>query len=280
MQVKNKGGKKPRFEIAPGMRLGLWTTIEERRVPGDFAAYWLCRCVCGRQAVMRATRLRGVIVGCRPCTGKVVAAYPNRIRPPARPRTSLKRHPLHGTWRSMIRRCHKPGFVDYPNYGARGISVCPRWRESFHAFVEDMGPRPTARHTIDRRDNDAGYSPENCRWATALVQCNNKRANRIVTFDGKRTTVAQLARAYGVEETLLRHRLEWGWSIEKAVLEPVLPPGERWKRFVSAKLSPAQIITLRSIILGREMSVRAASSKFGVSRPLILKIVKEAGWPA
>lgn len=83
-------------------------------------------------------------------------------------------------WAGMRSRCH--GKNPLPSYGGRGISVCERWRNSFDAFVQDMGPRPSADHSIDRIDPDGNYTPENCRWATRKEQCQNLRSNVFITF--------------------------------------------------------------------------------------------------
>ena len=77
------------------------------------------------------------------------------------------RHPLHGLWSGMIERCCNPSYPAYRLYGGRGIAVCARWRNSFQAFVADMGQRPSSKHSIDRYPNrDGNYEPGNCRWAT------------------------------------------------------------------------------------------------------------------
>lgn len=92
---------------------------------------------------------------------------------------------LVGLWRNMIYKCHHENSPDYHMYGAKGIRVCDRWRESYEAFVEDMGPRPSPQHSVDRKENSKGYEPENCRWATSLEQNNNKTTNITLTFNGK-----------------------------------------------------------------------------------------------
>lgn len=91
-------------------------------------------------------------------------------------RGGKSKHPLYDTYNDMIGRCHRETHLRYANYGGRGIAVCARWRTDFWAFVADMGERPVGM-SLDREDNDAGYSPENCRWATPSQQAINRRAN-------------------------------------------------------------------------------------------------------
>jgi hypothetical protein len=89
----------------------------------------------------------------------------------------------YGVWATMINRCHNPRVRSYADYGARGIAVCERWRSSFVAFFADMGQRPSAKHSIDRIDNNRGYEPGNCRWATRTEQSRNTRSSRLTESD-------------------------------------------------------------------------------------------------
>jgi len=114
---------------------------------------------------------------------------------------------LYNIWKQMRNRCANQRNVAYPRYGGRGIKVCQRWR-SFDAFLADMGPRPSRRHSIDRfPDNDDDYKPSNCRWATRSQQARNCRNSRIVTHLGLTRSIADWADEYGIQVATLAARL-------------------------------------------------------------------------
>lgn len=120
------------------------------------------------------------------------------------------------SWASMNSRCSNTKDSNYPRYGGSGIFVCDEWKESFEAFYRDMGPKPTPGHTIDRKDNDKGYSKENCRWATKIEQANNRGCNRFYDFNNERLTLAQIAVRLNISEETLRSRFNRGMSKERA----------------------------------------------------------------
>lgn len=94
---------------------------------------------------------------------------------------------LYACWASMRQRCYNKNSTDYKHWGGRGITMCNRWRNSFTAFIEDMGPKPTQYHSLDRIDNEGNYKPSNCRWATDLQQARNTRA-----YKGGRTDILHI----------------------------------------------------------------------------------------
>lgn len=125
--------------------------------------------------------------------------------------------PLYWVWRSMRDRCHNPSFKQWRDYGGRGISICPEW-DSFAQFVADMGPRPKG-HTLDRRDNEKGYSPDNCKWSTRKEQQRNRRVTVRVTIDGVEYVAADLAAKYSIKTDTIIERAKAGFSF-KAVTNP------------------------------------------------------------
>lgn len=126
--------------------------------------------------------------------------------------------PEFAVWQRMIRRCYEPQADSYPFYGARGISVCTRWRESFQSFLNDVGPRPSPRHSIERINNDGNYEPDNVRWATHIEQCRNRRSTRLYTYKGQTRCIKEWAAIVGLKTGTLQWRLNHGWSIEQALI--------------------------------------------------------------
>lgn len=138
----------------------------------------------------------------------------------------LQRRRTYQCWQDMKGRCYNVKAQQYKNYGARGIKVCDRWLTSFENFVADMGYKPDGL-TLDRIDNDASYSPENCRWATKKEQRRNQRTCHFLEFEGRRLLLREWAEEKGINELTLSYRLlRLGWSVEKALSTPALSPHE------------------------------------------------------
>lgn len=121
------------------------------------------------------------------------------------------------TWLGM--RARTMGLNSPERYIARGIGLSPRWDE-YANFLADMGEQPDGL-TLDRIDNDKGYEPGNCRWATRQEQANNRRSNRFIEHDGKRQTITQWANGAGVSVQVLSYRIKQGWAFGAALSTPV-----------------------------------------------------------
>ncbi|MGX6999940.1 hypothetical protein [Caballeronia sp. KNU42] len=202
-----------KIEYAEGDRLHSVTFIRDApSLPKQRKAVF--RCDCGNEFVAYINNVKkgnSKSCGC--------------IRDAKRPFNNLK----HGrarigdraykSWTHMLGRCNNPKDAKYPDYGARGISVCERWL-SFENFLEDMGDPPRGT-TIDRKENDGNYEKSNCRWATPTQQANNRRSSRFLEFEGERLTVAEWSRKRGIDYSVLLYRINAGWSAGKALSEPI-----------------------------------------------------------
>ncbi len=134
----------------------------------------------------------------------------------------------HASWSAMIERVLDPRSWSFARYGGRGISICPEWQGEggFLRFVEDLGPRPSLQHTLDRIDADGNYEPSNCRWATQTEQSNNKSRRRTLSARGETLTIAEWSRRVGVSDTCIANRLSRGATPEQA-LAPDTRPNRR-----------------------------------------------------
>ncbi len=126
----------------------------------------------------------------------------------------------YSTWWLMLDRCTNPDSKEYKNYGGRGITVSQPWLESVNNFIADMGSRPEGRYTLERRDNDKGYSAENCFWATYKEQSRNRRNNRRIEFEGRVQCMTDWALEKNLNFYTLQNRLKRGWTVEEALLTP------------------------------------------------------------
>jgi len=122
----------------------------------------------------------------------------------------------------MLDRCSNPNSPAYASYGARGITVCERWR-TYPNFICDVGRRPSKEYSIDRRDNDGNYEPGNVYWATRKQQARNRRSSRLITALGKTMTEAEWVEFTGIKQGTLSCRLNrYGWEPDRAMSTPVM----------------------------------------------------------
>ena len=176
-------------------------------------AVWSCRCDCGNTATPTVGALeKGRTVSCG-CYS--LEAFTQRVT-----KHNMSRSRLYHKWTNIISRCEYTKNQHYVHYGGRGITVCDRWR-NFENFLADMGPRPGPEYSIERIDNDLGYSPENCKWATRSQQNENTRRNHILEYEGEQLTISQWAKRQELTVAALNGRLRLGWNIKDALTTPV-----------------------------------------------------------
>ena len=193
----------PRVELT-GKRFGRWKVVSFSGRDKHGQSIWSCVCDCGNtKDVLAGNLIRGLSRSCG-CLAIEMSRKANTIHG-HKSRNRITKEYI--SWRSMNARCKNPRHDKYAFYGGRGIKVK---YSSFKEFLDDVGPAPSANHTIDRIDNNKHYEPGNCRWATKIEQANNMRSNVHVSYKGKRMTIAQLSRylgiTYGKLHDMIRNR--------------------------------------------------------------------------
>jgi hypothetical protein len=191
-----------------GQRFGELTVIEEAERGANGRIRWLCKCSCGADTVKYPKNLRlGRATSCG-CTGR------NEIFKTTHAQAGT---PLYRRWAEMVKRTTNPNGARYADYGGRGITVCPEWRQSFEAFARDMGPTFQPGLTLERIDNERGYAPGNVRWATYREQARNTRRNHRVQFRGQNRILVEWCELLGLSYGAVRQRLYRGWPTERAL---------------------------------------------------------------
>lgn len=201
----------------------------------------------------------------------------------------MNRHPLYTTWCQMRQRCKNPNDSSYHKYGGRGITVCLRWN-SFRTFVSDMGERPTSQHSIDRINNNKGYSPKNCRWATKKEQAHNRRGLRWYSFCGERLIASEWAKRFGITlGTLIEAIDKHGWRVALKNADARHASNRRGKRLIhyrgsavnTSKLIRRQVIAIKRRFVLDSNARRLASDladQYCVSVTAICRIRDGLSW--
>lgn len=185
-------------KVVIGNKYGKLTPIEVIGKNKNGLLLYNCLCDCGNIKVVGSRYLtEGKITSCG-CARKKSKGKSNSI--------------TYKSWISAKQRCLNPNNHNYKNYGRRGIKMCEKWINSFVAFLEDMGERPSSNHTLDRIDNNGNYEKSNCRWATKREQSNNTRTNRLIKINDKEITVSEFSRKYGINISNVFYELKKGMN--------------------------------------------------------------------
>ncbi len=205
--------------VASGTRFNRLVVVQEADRSPSGSRRFECLCDCGKVTIVHLTSLRSGATRSCGCyrNERIRAAILTHGHSPAGYRS-----PEYMAWATMKKRCYATSCAKYPRYGGRGIIVCEDWLHSFETFLKDMGPKPSAKHSIDRMDNNGNYCPANCRWATTKEQAYNVGHNRMITYRGDTRCFAEWSSTLGIAKSTLKNRLDLlGWSVEEAFETPV-----------------------------------------------------------
>ncbi len=198
-----------------GCKFGRLSPLEEKGRSPHGAVLWKCVCDCGTITIKPSSvLLKGDTRSC----GCLAREY-NRSPKKHGHTVGRKASPEFLAWKNMRNRCRKPSHPQFKNYGARGITVCERWK-TFSNFLSDVGLRPSPELSLHRINNDLGYNPLNVKWATSAEQHRSMRRNVMLELQGKIQTLTDWASEKNLNPVTLYLRLKRGWSVERALETP------------------------------------------------------------
>ena len=200
------------FKNIEGMQFDRLKAISIHHINGG-GCYWNCECKCGNTTIVRASSLLSGDTKSCGCLMKETLLHETH---------GMTNTRLYRIWNGMKDRCKNKNAPEYENYGGRGIRVCQEWLDDFMNFYNwAMANGYRDDLTIDRKDNDKGYSPENCRWATAKEQANNTRSTVFLTYKGETKPVSEWSEITGIRQDTLTYRKRHGWTDEECIEIPL-----------------------------------------------------------
>lgn len=224
--VRSCGCEQIKLEDLTGRRFGRLTVLSfDEYESKSHSTRWNCLCDCGKQKSVLASCLKSgntMSCGCYSSEQKSKRSWKHGTGNESR---------LYRIWSGMKSRCYSPADRNFKRYGARGITICDEWRNSFetfrdwalaHGYADDL--------SIDRIDNSGPYSPQNCRWTTRKVQNNNRRTNVYITYKGETHTATEWSEITGIKALTLAQRKRFGWSDEECIEIPPKPENNQTTR--------------------------------------------------
>lgn len=199
-----------------GHTFGEWLVLSHAK-----GEKWLCRCSCGKIKEVWKQGLRSgesKSCGCKRTPLNVEKAKKLGALNKTHGKTGS---PEYRAWQAAKNRCYNSRLKNWKDYGGRGIVVCDQWLESFENFLQDMGRRPTNKHSLERKDFNGPYSPDNCIWATKKDQANNTRRNVYINYEDRLYTIAELCEKFNISDRVVYWRISSGWEPLKALTTPV-----------------------------------------------------------
>lgn len=208
-----------------GQRFGRLVVIEksEKRDSGG-NVFWLCKCDCGKDTLVSTHSLK--VGHCKSCGCYKIDVNREQGKQ-CFTKHGKKYTRIYNIWCSMKQRCYGKNVKSYKYYGARGITICDEWKNDFMSFYNwAMNNGYQDNLTIDRINVNGNYEPNNCRWCTVLEQSNNRRSNHLVVYNGVEMTVKQLSELCDIQYHTLLGRLLKGWTVDRAVNQPIRKSGK------------------------------------------------------
>lgn len=183
-------------------KIGRWEILSESTI--TYSNYskrsYICLCDCGVKRNVSAESIeKGASKSCG-CLGRELLSLSKRTHGQRKTR-------VYAAWTHMKSRCYNPNNLAYPNYGGRGILVCPEWVNDYAAFFKYVGESPSTKHTLDRINNDGNYEPGNVRWATKKEQGANRRTNKYIEHNGINMIKSRWAKLFGIKRCKLHYLL-------------------------------------------------------------------------
>lgn len=201
---------KPPGNVYPGDKFNRLTAI---RFVGDSPSgnkIWLWLCDCGKEHQAIASTVKSGGTKSCGCLMREKIAERNHTH-------GLRNTPEYRAWASIKTRCNNPNSPPYQDYGGRGIRLCPEWENDVAAFYEHVGPRPTPKHSIERKNNNGHYEPGNVHWATKGEQSTNRRSSHFVKHNDEYITITELARRTGTTTTHIHRVMLAGYTVDEIV---------------------------------------------------------------